>query len=72
MGGEGTILGTLIGALIMGVLRTGLVLTGVSAYWLQAVQGFVIVTAIMVDQVRRSGGGLGLLRMFRTVFQLFR
>jgi ribose transport system permease protein len=53
MGGEGTILGALIGALIMGVLRNGLVLMGVSAYWLQAVQGFVIVVAIMLDQLRK-------------------
>jgi ribose transport system permease protein len=53
MGGEGTILGTLIGASIMGVLRNGLVLMGVSAYWLQAVQGFVIVVAIMLDQLRK-------------------
>jgi ribose transport system permease protein len=52
-GGEGTILGVLVGAAIMQVLRTGLVLTGVSAYWLQAVQGFVIVTAIMLDQLRK-------------------
>jgi len=52
-GGEGTILGTLIGAAIMQVLRNGLVLTGVSAYWLQAVQGFVIVVAIMLDQLRK-------------------
>jgi ribose transport system permease protein len=53
MGGEGTILGALIGALIMQVLRNGLVLTGVSAYWLQAVQGLVIVVAIMADQLRK-------------------
>jgi ribose transport system permease protein len=53
-GGEGTILGVLIGAAIMQVLRTGLVLTGVSAYWLQAVQGLVIVVAIMLDQLRKS------------------
>lgn len=52
-GGEGTILGVLIGAAIMQVLRTGLVLTGVSAYWLQAVQGLVIVVAIMLDQLRK-------------------
>lgn len=52
-GGEGTILGTLIGAAIMQVLRNGLVLTGVSAYWLQAVQGLVIVVAIMLDQLRK-------------------
>jgi ribose transport system permease protein len=52
-GGEGTILGVLIGAAIMQVLRTGLVLMGVSAYWLQAVQGLVIVVAIMLDQLRK-------------------
>ena len=52
-GGEGTILGVLIGAAIMQVLRNGLVLMGVSAYWLQAVQGLVIVVAIMLDQLRR-------------------
>jgi len=55
MGGEGTILGALIGAGIMQVLRNGLVLTGVSAYWLQAVQGLVIVVAIMLDQLRKRG-----------------
>ena len=32
---------------------TGLMVTGVSAYWLQAVQGLVIVTAIMLDQLRK-------------------
>jgi len=55
-GGEGTILGVLIGAVIMQVLRNGLVLTGVSAYWLQAVQGLVIVLAIMLDQLRKRRG----------------
>jgi len=54
-GGEGTILGVLMGAAIMQVLRNGLVLTGVSAYWLQAVLGLVIVVAIMLDQLRKRG-----------------
>jgi ribose transport system permease protein len=53
VGGEGSILGVLIGAAIMQVLRNGLVLFGVSAYWLQAVQGLVIVVAIMFDQWRK-------------------
>jgi len=55
MGGEGTILGVLVGAAIMQVLRNGLVLVGVSAYWLQVVQGLVIVVAIMLDQLRKRG-----------------
>jgi ribose/xylose/arabinose/galactoside ABC-type transport system permease subunit len=38
----------------MQVLRSGLNLMGVSAYWLQAVQGLVIVVAIMFDQWRKS------------------
>jgi ribose transport system permease protein len=53
-GGEGTILGVLIGAAIMQVLRNGLNLMGVSAYWLQGVQGLVIVVAIMFDQWRKQ------------------
>ncbi|MCS6844156.1 MAG: ABC transporter permease [Caldilineales bacterium] len=53
-GGEGSILGVLIGAAIMQVLRNGLVLIGVEAYWLQAVQGLIIVLAIMFDQWRKS------------------
>jgi ribose transport system permease protein len=55
MGGEGTILGVLIGAAIMQVLRNGLVLVGIEAYWLQVVQGLVIVLAIMLDQLRKRG-----------------
>jgi len=53
-GGEGTILGVLIGAAVMQVLRTGLVLIGVEAYWLQAVQGLIIVLAITLDQLRKQ------------------
>jgi ribose transport system permease protein len=53
-GGEGSILGVLIGAAIMQALRNGLILTGVSAYWLQAVQGLVLVVAIMFDQWRKT------------------
>ena len=53
-GGEGTILGVLIGAAIMQVLRNGLVLTGVSAYWLQFMQGLVIVVLILLDQLRKQ------------------
>ncbi|MFQ5928486.1 MAG: ABC transporter permease [Acidobacteriota bacterium] len=49
MGGEGTLVGTLIGALIMGVLRNGLNLLGVSSFLQQIVIGSVIIIAVLVD-----------------------
>jgi ribose/xylose/arabinose/galactoside ABC-type transport system permease subunit len=51
MGGEGSLAGTLIGALIMGVLRNGLNLLGVSSFLQQIVIGGVIVGAVLVDTV---------------------
>jgi ribose transport system permease protein len=48
-GGEGTLLGTLIGALIMGVLRNGLNLLGVSSFLQQIIIGAVIIVAVLVD-----------------------
>ena len=56
MGGEGSLGGTLVGALIMGVLRNGLNLLGVSSFLQQIVIGGVIVGAVLVDTIlkRRS------------------
>ncbi len=48
-GGVGTLHGTLIGALIMGVLRNGLNLLGTSSFFQQIVIGVVIITAVLVD-----------------------
>ncbi len=48
-GGEGKIFGSLIGALIIGVLRNGLNLLNVSSYTQQVVIGFVIILAVMLD-----------------------
>lgn len=53
-GGKGSILGAILGAAIMGVLRNGLVLLNVSAYWQQAVIGLVIIAAIAADQWRQN------------------
>ena len=52
-GGEGGILGSLIGAIIMGVLGNGLNLLNVSAFWQRIVQGTVIILVVMFDQWRR-------------------
>jgi ribose/xylose/arabinose/galactoside ABC-type transport system permease subunit len=51
MGGEGSLAGTLVGALIMGVLRNGLNLLGVSSFLQQIVIGAVIIFAVLVDTV---------------------
>jgi ribose transport system permease protein len=51
MGGEGSLGGTLVGALIMGVLRNGLNLLGVSSFLQQIVIGAVIVGAVLIDTV---------------------
>lgn len=54
MGGEGGLGGTIIGALIMGVLRNGLNLLGVSSFLQQVVIGLVIVVAVLVDTALKS------------------
>ena len=56
-GGAGTVSGTLVGALIIGVLRNGLNLLDVSSYWQTAVIGVVIVMAVWIDVVRQRAGG---------------
>ncbi len=54
-GGAGGIPGTILGALIMGVLRNGLNLMEVSAFWQQAFIGSVIIVAVLADQLRKKG-----------------
>ena len=51
VGGEGRVFGTLIGALIMGVLRNGLNLLGVSSFLQQAIIGSVIIIAVLIDMI---------------------
>ncbi|WP_284947680.1 ABC transporter permease [Acidisoma cladoniae] len=53
-GGEGTILGVFIGAVILEVLRNGLVLLGTDAYWQGVFVGSVIVLAVFIDQLRKG------------------
>jgi ribose/xylose/arabinose/galactoside ABC-type transport system permease subunit len=54
MGGEGRIVGTLIGALIMGVLRNGLNLLGISSFVQQIVIGSVIIIAVLIDMALKK------------------
>jgi len=49
-GGRGSILGTVQGAIIIGVLNNGLVLLNVSPFWQQVVKGLVILMAVIIDK----------------------
>jgi len=49
-GGRGTIMGTVLGAIIIGVLNNGLVLLDVSPFWQQVVKGGVILLAVVIDK----------------------
>jgi ribose transport system permease protein len=58
VGGSGSILGTFLGAATIAVVRNGLVLLGISAYWQQVAVGFVIVVAVTVDVLSTRRGRL--------------
>lgn len=49
-GGRGSITGTVLGAIIIGVLNNGLVLLNVSPFWQQVVKGLVILLAVIIDK----------------------
>jgi ribose transport system permease protein len=52
-GGEGSVIGTLIGAFVMGLLSNGSDLLGISPYWQQAIIGAVIIAAVGFDEMRK-------------------
>jgi len=53
-GGRGTVIGTLIGALIIGVVRNGLVLMGVASTYQILITGILVIVAVSVDQIARG------------------
>lgn len=50
-GGRGSVVGTVLGCLIIGVLNNGLFLLDVSPFWQQVVKGFVILAAVAIDRM---------------------
>jgi ribose transport system permease protein len=50
-GGRGSVFGTVLGCLIIGVLNNGLFLLDVSPFWQQVVKGFVILAAVAIDRM---------------------
>mgnify|MGYP003342586625 CR=1 FL=1 len=54
-GGRGVVLGSLVGALIVGVFRNGLTLMGVSSIYQVLVTGILVILAVATDQLSRKG-----------------
>ena len=54
-GGRGTVLGSLVGALIVGVFRNGLTLMGVSSVYQILITGILVILAVATDQLSRRG-----------------
>jgi rhamnose transport system permease protein len=50
-GGKGSILGTVLGVILMGAIGPALTFLGVGAYWEKAIQGAIILAAIVIDAV---------------------
>jgi ribose transport system permease protein len=55
-GGSGTIIGTMLGALLMGVIRNGLVLLGVNMYWQTVATGAIIIAVCALDSLSQRKG----------------
>ena len=53
-GGRGSIWGTVLGCLIIGVLNNGMVLLEVSPFWQQVVKGVVIIAAVAIERANRT------------------
>ncbi len=53
-GGEGSILGTVFGATLLGLIQNGLILLGISAYWQQVFSGAIIILAVGLNMWRRQ------------------
>jgi ribose transport system permease protein len=58
-GGRGSVIGTLMGAFIIGVLANGLILLGLSDFMRQMITGVVLIAAVLLDQFRARYGRAG-------------
>ena len=55
-GGRGSLLGTFLGLLIIGVITNSFILTNVQIYWQMVVRGIILILAVSIDSIRRGGG----------------
>ncbi|MEP6999210.1 MAG: ABC transporter permease [bacterium] len=66
-GGRGTVLGTLIGMLLLGTIGTAMTYVGINPFWAKAIQGLIILAALVTDatlaRLARHGSRLGSARV---------
>ncbi len=53
LGGTGTVIGATLAAILLATIRTSMILTGISPFWVQAVQGILILITVLADIIRR-------------------
>ena len=53
-GGSGTVVGTIVGAFVIGVINDGMTMCGVSEFWQKIIRGVVIILAVVIDQTQRN------------------
>ena len=53
LGGKGTVIGAVLAAILLNAIRSGMVFISVSPFWIQAVQGILILVTVLIDLVRR-------------------
>lgn len=59
-GGKGTVSGTILAVLLLGVLQNGLTILNVNSFWQDIAQGFLLVIAVIIQQRRRGVRAIGL------------
>lgn len=66
-GGEGSVIGSLIGTALMGIIRNALILLGVNVYWQSVVIGLVIVIAVSLDAFRQKKVEINIMDFFKNL-----
>ena len=61
-GGKGSISGTVIGVIVIGILKNGMNLLGIDSSWQYVVQGIVILIAVYIDYIKSEGSALSSLK----------
>ena len=54
LGGKGTVIGAMLAAILLNTIRSGMIFVDVSPFWIQAVQGVLILVTVLIDLLRRQ------------------